>query len=181
MTASSANKLYRTVGIGLLELRGDVRDAAFLAGVSPLVLPSTVGATHDLEGHAVLCLSPDRWWISSAEGTVAKLEARLHESLQGLAHAVVLLSAGFASFRLTGPNAAEILAKGSAIDLEPAAFPGGSVRRALHAGIATVIHRPTSEYLFNLHVQRSYRHYMESWLLLAGQDLALTAGNEWSY
>lgn len=185
MTALSVNRLDRVTGIRVLEIRGHAGDAGFLTRIASVVgtLPARVGTADDDEDHAVLCLSPDRWWISGSESKITGLEIRLRETLKGVAHAMVPLSAGLASFRLTGPNAVDILAKGTAIDLDPAALSKGSVRRVLHAGISTVIHRhrhAERDAQFDLHVQRSYQHYARSWLLLAGQDYALTAGEEWS-
>lgn len=184
MTALPANRLDRLTGIRLIELRGYADDAGFFKRASTVLgmLPSSIGATAgDGKDVTVSCLSPDRWWIAGMQAKIGSLEARLRDTLRETPHSIVSLSPGLVSFRLKGPDAAAILAKGTALDLDTVSFPKGSARRTLHAGISTVIHRPGLDEpngAFELHVSRSYHHYMRSWLLLAGKEYALIDGEK---
>src|SRR5271167_5202023 len=69
------------------------------------------------------------WWIAASSASMLRLARELPAS----AGTVTVLSAGRVRIRITGPEARDVLARGIALDLHPAAFPVGcSAQTGLH-------------------------------------------------
>jgi sarcosine oxidase subunit gamma len=91
------------------------------------------------------------------------------------AHAAIMdVSDGRVAFRLAGPSARDVLAKGCPLDLHPRAFPPGSCAQSLLAKAAVLIHllddAPERGPNFDVYVARSFAHYSWTWLEDAGRE-----------
>src|SRR5688572_13819565 len=86
----------------------------------------------------IAATAPGRFLIA---GIAPDLAPRLVAALPSEDAAVTDLSHGRASLRLQGNAASELLAKGVALDLHPAAFPPGRVAQTAIHHIAVLLHR----------------------------------------
>lgn len=80
----------------------------------------------------VIGRGPGRWLAIGDGATARGLPERLRQALVGLA-AVTDQSDALMSLRLSGPHLRDVLAKGVAVDLDPATFPPGAVASTLVA------------------------------------------------
>ncbi len=117
---------------------------------------------------------PGEWLIMSAPGSQGTLADRLEQStsrVDGLV-TVIDLTHGRALIRLTGRQAADLLAKETGIDLREAASPDGTALRTGVAGVATDLVRDDRDGLrsYLLHCERSSGQYLWDCLLDAGGE-----------
>ena len=163
--------------LGKIDLRGDPHDRAFMAAVGrvlDLLLP-TEPCTSAAKGRiAALWLGPDEWLVTCPAGGVGRLQGALREALADVHAAISDTTDGRVAFRLAGPSAREVLAKGCPLDLHPRAFPPGSCAQSLLAKAAVLIHLldedPERGPSFDVYVARSFAHYLWTWLEDAGRE-----------
>ena len=157
----------------IIELRGNY-DTEFASAVNQftgLTLPSRSPETTANDKITVFWMGPDRWWIVSAPpDTVSAGELR--QSLAAFSAAVFEVGDSFASVRLAGPRARDVLAKGCTIDLHPSAFGGGQIVQTNLAKAQVAMYQD-GENEFEIFVRRSFAEYLWTWL----EDAALEYGN----
>ena len=118
--------LARQTTVGLLNLRGNPEDAAFLAavenalGMQPPLVACTTITVGDLR---IIWTGPDEWLVVAPHGQEAALATRLRTALAGQHCAVTDVSSGFFQVDLCGPRVRDTLAQGCPMDLHPRAFP----------------------------------------------------------
>jgi sarcosine oxidase subunit gamma len=164
-------------GLGKIDLRGDPHDRAFMAAVGrvlDLLLP-TEPCTSAAKGQiAALWLGPDQWLVTCQAHDAPGLIEALRTALADVHAAITDLTDGRAAFRLAGPNARDVLAKGTPLDLHPRAFPPGSSAQTLLAKASVLIHLldddPERGASFDVYVARSFAHYLWMWLEDAGRE-----------
>jgi heterotetrameric sarcosine oxidase gamma subunit len=101
-------------------------------------------------------------WLVFGE-SAATIEARHHRAGDDALHRISDVSAGFAAFRLEGPQARHLLCTDvGAPQFVHDARPGDSVRTRLAQ--ITVILRCVANDVFELHIDRSLLTYLEGWL-----------------
>ena len=98
--------------------------------------------------------------------------ARFEAALTAADATVTDLSHGRTILRLEGEAAADVLAKGVAIDLDPAAFPTDRVAQSMIHHIDIVLHRLGPD-AFELWVLRSFAESLAEWLLEAGAEFGI--------
>ena len=118
---------------------------------------------------AILSFAPGRFLVAcDTAGAAANLRRVLPPSNAALTD----LGHGRAILRLEGPEAADVLAKGVALDLHLAAFPPGrGAATAIHH-IDVVIHRREAQ-VFDLWVLRGFAEALAEWLLDAGLEFGI--------
>ncbi len=160
--------------VGLVGVRADLSDGALrtaLEAESGLPLPGTrQAALRHEDGSGWYWMAPDELLLRvPRDHAVAAVDA-LESVLAGMHCLVADLSDSRAFFRISGPAAREVIAKGAPVDLHPEAFRRGMLRRTHVAGIAAafllVAEDPDS---FELFCSRSYAHYMRDWLVNAAR------------
>jgi len=108
-------------------------------------------------------MSPDELMLlGPPEATAARLAA-LGEALAGAHHLAVDVSDARAAFVLEGFAAREVLARGAPVDLSPAAFGVGDVRRTRLGQVAVALWSPAPE-VFELMCFRSVADFVHDWL-----------------
>jgi sarcosine oxidase subunit gamma len=156
---------------GKLILRCDAADKKIAATAKKalgIALP-TEPLTSSASDKATICwLGPDEFLLLCAEDTRGDLQAALETALAGQHASVVDVSDAYAGFAITGPKAAELLAKGCAIDLHPVAFGQGQVVRTLLAKADITLLRDAAG--FRLYVLRSFADYAGLWLADAARE-----------
>ena len=150
----------------LIDLRGDPQDPAFLASARAALgagLPLTPNTTAAGANCEVLWLGPDEWLLVGAAPT--PIDERLpieHGFLTDVSH-------GRAGWRISGPRALDLLAKGCSLDLHPRIFPVGSCAQTALAHVAVLLHRRDIA-TFELYCARSYAQHLWHWLTEAAAE-----------
>ena len=168
----------RRDAVGMVTLRGDLADATLAAALAAAVEAATGCPLPDTrriavsERGAVAWMSPDELMLFTgpAEGpaTVAALDA----ALAGAHHLAVDVSDARTVFRLEGPGAREVLAKGAPVDLHPASFGPGDFRRSRLGQVAAAFWMPAPE-VIELMCFRSVAHFVAAWLEQAARPGSL--------
>jgi sarcosine oxidase subunit gamma len=114
--------------------------------------PTEPNTTAEAGGRLVLWLGPDEWLV---------LGGREEEFPE--AAAAVDVSANRVAFELSGPGAADVLARGCSLDLHPSAFPPGRCAQTLVARAQVILFRADEE-TFQLLVRPSFAGYLQAWL-----------------
>ena len=158
--------------LGKIDLRGDPSDRRFMGAVGralDLLLPTEPCSSTGQGQVTVLWLGPDQWLITCPRGEVAAMIDELAQSLETSHAAVTDVSAGRVTFRLAGPNAIDVVAKGCSLDLDPRVVKSGFVAASVFAKINALVHlaEPGS---VDLHIGRSFADYLWAWLEDAGLE-----------
>ena len=125
VVASGQPLLARQTSVGLLNLRGNPADPAFLAAVEQAVgaqLPVTACTTLAQGDLRMVWTGPDEWMVVTPNGQETALAARLRAALDGQHCAVTDVSSGLFLVDLAGPQVRGTLAQGCPMDLHPRAF-----------------------------------------------------------
>jgi sarcosine oxidase subunit gamma len=150
---------------GMVTLRGALEDtgpvAARIAGVA---VPG-VNRVEMAGGRGLVWMSPDEWLLVLPYGEAGAVVAEIGAALAGVHHLAVDVSDARAVIGLEGPGAREVLGKLAPVDLNPAAFGPGQVRRTRLGQVAAafwceaedrwtvVCFRSVGEYTFRLLAQ----------------------------
>ena len=163
--------------LGKIDLRGDPHDRTFMAAVGrvlDLLLPTEPCSSARKEGSAALWLGPDQWLLTCPADDVPRLAGALRKALADVHAAVTDVTDGRVALSVAGPSAREVLAKGTPLDLHPRAFAPGSCAGSLLAKASVLIHLldadPGRGPSFDVHVARSFTHYLWTWLEDAGRE-----------
>jgi sarcosine oxidase, subunit gamma len=170
-------RLAERQGLGKIDLRGDPQDRAFMAAVGrvlDLLLPGEPCTSARKEQIAALWLGPDQWLVTCPAEDVPALIDSLREALADIHAAITDVTDGRVAFRVAGPSARDVLARGCPLDLHPRAFAFGSCAQSLLAKAAVLIHLleddPERGPSFDVYVARSFAHYLWLWLEDAGRE-----------
>lgn len=179
LTASPAARGVRIAEVrdlGKIDLRGDPADRHFMSAVGrtlDLLLP-TDPCTSTRQGEiCALWIGPDQWLITCPRDRVLDLMTALDEALAAAHASTTDVSAGRVVFRLAGPNAADVLAKGCPLDLHPTNVKRGYVAGSALAKITALVHL-VADGVIELHVGRSFADYLWAWLEEAGGEYGVT-------
>lgn len=160
--------------VGLVGVRADLGDPTVrsaLAKASGYHLPEEREASIDSDSRSswywmasdelLLRVSPEE-----AAGKAQSIEAALPDT-----HCLVVdLSDSRAFFRISGPGAREVIAKGAPVDLHPETFRKGMFRRTRVADIAAAFCLVSEcPDVLELFCARSHARYMRDWLVNAAR------------
>ena len=160
---------------GRIDLRGDPADPAFVTAVSGILglePPTTPNTARSAGAATVLWLGPDAWLIETERAMEAEIAETLAQALSDLHCSVAVVGDGSVAFSVSGPKAADVLAKGMTLDLDPTRFRAGHCARSLLARIPVLLYRPGDDLVFEVTVARSYSEHALDWL----EDAALEYG-----
>ena len=159
---------------GMIDLRGLTSDRKFLGaakevlGVALPKEPRTSVAWGDIK---VLWLSTDQWLILCPRTKTAELLASLRSALTGIHSLAVEVSDMRAVIRMEGDGCAEVLMKGTSLDLLSPDYAAGTCRRMRFAEVAALLHVVEDD-IFDIYVFRSYAHYVWEFLNVAAREPA---------
>ncbi len=146
----------------LIDLRGDPQDAAFLASARAALgtaLPLNPNTAVAGKGCEVLWLGPDEWLLAGRDPTP------INERLPIERGFLTDVSHGRAGWRIGGPRALDLLAKGCSLDLHPRAFRAGDCAQTALAHVGVLLHRHDTG-SFDIYCARSYAQHL--WHSLTG-------------
>ena len=152
---------------GRIDLRGDPADRAFATGVSSVLglePPPTPNTSRPGAESFILWLGPDQWLIEVAHEAQTGIANTLESALSALHASVAIVGDGYATLSLAGKRAADVLAKGMTLDLDPDRFLPGCCARSLLAKVPVLLHRPGDDLFYEVTVARSYSDYAWRWL-----------------
>ncbi len=161
---------------GLVNLRGDSTDVAFVAAVKKaigMVLPTDANTVNSKRGGTdILWLGPDEWLVSSPAGSSSTNAAKLAKELSRQRASVTPVSDGRTVIRLSGPHARDVLAKGCPLDFHPKAFGPGQCGQTLLGRTDMLLHcrKPDA---FDIYMARSFAEYAWTWLEDAAREYGL--------
>lgn len=131
-------------------------------------LPGPLSSVTTAEGRTIVWLGPDEWLVVDPMRT-AELESSLRAAVVG-AGAVVEQSGQRISILLEGDVPA-LLAKGTALDLHPSAFPrGAAVQAMLGQAVVIFLSRSADASRVELIARTSFAPYVADWLVDALAD-----------
>ncbi len=115
----------------------------------------------------VCWLGPGEWAILDRDPH--KIDKQAIVACAGALYHVAHLGEAKRRWRLTGARAADVLARGTSIDVHPRAFPPGACAQTRFAEIGALIVRPASEAAFDLFADAAAAAYLRLWLQTAAR------------
>ena len=131
-------------------------------------------AARDVHGTLVVGSAPGEWLLLAPPGTASEVVERIGTTNEGLV-SVFDATHGRALVRVTGPLAAELLAKVCAIDFSEDISPDGVAFRSSVARVVTDVVRDDQdgEVSYLLHCERSSGQYLFGALMDAGEEFGI--------
>ena len=127
-------------------------------------LPRPAGPVTRNGSVTVFGLGPDEWLVRVPPDEEEHWLARLEAAAAGSFAAAVLVSDAWSVFTVAGPDALDVLAQSTGVDVHPSAFPTGRAVRAGFARISALIHRLDDRPSFDVYVDASLSLYTGRWL-----------------
>ncbi len=168
---------------GLINVRGDASDKAFVAAVEKaikLTPPTTPNTVAGEPSHIrMMWLGPDEWLVITQPGGGEPAMTALWQNLKGgkLHAAVTDSSEARTCIRIDGPRAREVLAKGCPIDLHPSVFSAGQAAQCIVAKCGVMLTQTAetknTDATYELYVLRSFATYLWTWLEDASQEFGV--------
>ncbi len=143
---------------------------AILGDQLKLEVPVTPGQANVSPEGTLMVIAPGRYLLVSDSGDITR---SLSENIAVEIGVLTDLSHARAGIRISGRNAADVLLKGVAIDLDIRSFPSGSVAQSSFHHVGLTLHRK-DETTFDLFVFRGFA--VSFWKALT--DAALEYGYE---
>jgi sarcosine oxidase subunit gamma len=150
-----------------LVIRGDAANADFAGSVAEVLgveLPVTPKTAHRGHGRTLLWLGPDEWLLVSMAIEDGELEARLADALDHVHHAVADVSHSRAVIGLRGPNARDLLMKGTNVDLHPRHFGPDNCIQGHLGRCHMLLHQLDESPSYDVYIHRSFAVYAWKWL-----------------
>ena len=149
-----------------ITVRGKVADDAVRDALG-IALPGEPNTACSGEDHAILWLGPDEWLVVGPPDTERELASTLGAALPDAA--VIDVTEGYATIRLGGPLARDVLSMGTPLDLHPREFAAGAATSTLFARTTIFLHKISDDPVFDIHVERSQAEYLWTWLETASR------------
>ncbi|WP_340107119.1 sarcosine oxidase subunit gamma [Pikeienuella sp. HZG-20] len=151
--------------VGMVTIRGDFADPEFAAAVKAVCgcAPPEIRRFSEAGGGGLGWMAPDELLFVTDYAAAPAAEAALRAGLAGRHHLAVNVSDARAAFRIAGPGARELLARGAPVDLAPEAFVHGDLRRTRFGQVAAAFWLGTDD-AFTLICFRSLGAHVFDWL-----------------
>ena len=146
----------------LVSLRVGAEGSPAMEAALGVALPRPAGPASGNGTVTVFGLGPDEWLVRVPPDEEELWLERLEAAAAGSFAAAVLVSDAWSVF--TGPDALDVLAQSTGVDVHPSAFPTGRAMRAGFAGISALIHRLDDRPSFDVYVDASLARYAGRWL-----------------
>ncbi|MDE1182330.1 sarcosine oxidase subunit gamma family protein [Paraburkholderia sp.] len=163
--ASAAFRLTERPFLQLVNVRGDLRDAAFVAAFERVVgcrPPEKANTVASGNGFDVVWLGPDEWLVRSAAAysaaATAPVAGALGTAFSGVFASAVDVGSGFTVLEISGTAVLEVLSRGCPLDLHPKLFGAGQCAQS-HYFKASVTLIAAGDNRFELIVRRSFADY----------------------
>jgi len=144
-------------------VQGDPSHASFTDAVQRqfgLALPLAPGGTTRTGALTALWLGPTSWLLIAGNASPSNEFTAMRDALNDAGGALFDVSASRVGWTLSGPRAADVLAKGCPLDVHPRAFPVGACAQSVYGHINVLIARHREAPAFTLLVARSFARDM---------------------
>ena len=155
---------------GMITLRGDLSDKVLAKAVKDATGQTVPGQRETaVNGETGVCwMSPDELLVLVPYAEVNEKLAAMTDALSGTHSLAVNVSDARAVFSISGSSAREVLGKVAPVDLSPAAFQPGQIRRSRLAQVAGAFWMDDAE-TFRVVCFRSAADYVFKLLKVAAQ------------
>ncbi len=167
----------RSLLVGVVNLRGDPDDKAFLEGAAKalrLSLPLMANTCAQQGGTEAWWVGPDEWLLLVASAGEQALIDAVEKECAGLHFAATEITGGYACFDLEGPGLTDFLARGVPLDLHPQGFAPGQCAQTL-MGLIGVALRPIEGGGMRLLVRSSFAEALFEWMLASSRHINFNA------
>lgn len=147
----------------LIDLRGGESAREAFSSALDLALPREPNTARGRDGVWALWLGPDEWLIVAPDKRERLLEDSLRRAAGGLQAAVTAVSDSYAIFQVSGPEARDVLAQGTSLDLHPRLFGPGHCARSVFAKTKALIHQIDDVPTYDLYFDVSFANYVTRW------------------
>ena len=157
----------------LVNLRGDVNDAAFVGAVESVTgcrLPAKPNTVARGNGYDVLWLGPDEWLVRSLQPQAPVAEDKLVAALQGQFASAVDIGSGWTVLEISGEKVRDVIARGCPLDLHPRILAPGQCAQS-HYFKASIVLVPVADDVYEIVVRRSFADYFVRIMLDAAEPL----------
>lgn len=153
--------------LGFINLRGKSENTSFAAAVLKVLgcePPTEANTLRESGDYRIYWLGPDEWLVITPTGQTGKVQSQLQTALDGVFSSVVDNSSGLTLVKITGDNAAKLLARDCPLDLHPREFKPGQCAqtRLAKAGMTIAPLRDGSG--FEIIIRRSFADYLGLWI-----------------
>ncbi len=158
-----------------INLRGDPTDKKFVSKANEILrqelplAPNTTSASLSM----IYWLGPDEWLIVTPAEVRPTLLTLLDDALRGMHASMNEWTGGQVAMRVSGENAAALIAKGCTLDLHPMNFAAGQCAQTGLAKAGVLIARIDDAPTFDVIVRRSFAEYLALWLQHAGAEYGI--------
>ena len=152
---------------GKINFRGDPENATVLDTIkqaTELDLPVTANSSSQNSNTTIYWLGPDEWQITCSLSKVAEITTAIHSALDGIHHSAVDVSDYYTTLQLESRKSAEILSRGTPLDLHPSVFPAGSFAQTRYGHASVLLHKLSDVPVFEIQIRWSYAEYVWDYL-----------------
>ncbi len=162
-------EISRVPGLGMIALRADLDEPRLAATLRSVGLAPPAPRRIEIAGDAAAAwMSPDELLLFGPDAETAPRIADLEAALVGMHHLMVDVSDARTVFRLAGPGARLVLAKGAPVDLAPGVFAPGDFRRTRLGQVAAALWVVADDDL-RLMCFRSVAEFVGDWLSVSAR------------
>lgn len=161
--AGSGVTLAEATIAGAWNMQGDPSRVSFVDESQRLLgvaLPPVSGTIARNAALAAMWLGPASWLLVTGDTPLTDYAAK-RDALNAAGGALFDVSESRVAWSLSGPRAADVLAKGCPLDFHPRAFAPGTCAQSLYGHVNVMIARPDDAPAFVLLVARSFGR--ETW------------------
>jgi len=161
--AASGVVLAKTRIAAAWNVQGDPSRASLVATAQRLfgvALPLASGGTARSDALTALWLGPASWLLLAGDASSLNDFAAMREAFNDAGGALFDVSASRVGWTLSGPRAADVLAKGCPLDVHPRAFAAGTCAQSVYGHINVLVVRHRDAPAFTLLVARSFGREM---------------------
>jgi sarcosine oxidase subunit gamma len=150
-------------------LRLTMADRGAASAALGLDLPDRIGQIATKGSRRAICLGPDEWQLDAAASEVGLIRSALAAIYPTHPHSLVEITDREVTFRLSGPQAAELVSVASPRD--PVLMPPGTGARTIFDVAQAVLIREADD-VFTLTIWNSFAPHVAALLAIANTELA---------
>ena len=171
----TAPRIEEVPFLGFINLRGKPENTGFAAAVLKVLgceVPTEANTLRESGDYRIYWLGPDEWLVITPTGQAGSVQAQLQAKLKAVFSSVVDNSSGLTLVRITGENAAKLLARDCPLDLHPREFKPGQCAQTRLAKAGMTIAPLSDGSGFEIIIRRSFADYIGLWMQDALVELA---------
>lgn len=153
--------------LGFLNLRGKTSNMAFIAAVLKVLgcePPTEANTMRESGDYRIYWTGPDEWLVITPTAQAGSVQSQLQAALDGVFSSVVDNSSGLTLLKITGDNAAKLLARDCPLDLHSRAFKPGQCAQTRLAKAGMTIAPLRDGNGFEIIIRRSFADYLGLWM-----------------